>query len=175
MKTPIREPEFTEPERYELHEGSFYHFEISRREFVQVLGAGVVLSVAVPSLFAQRAPENRPTNLAQRLHIGADGVITVLTSKVEVGQGSRTQLTQAAAEELRVPVDRVRFIMADTAVVPDDGGTAGSGTSAADHREGAISSLSTQQNARSRSHATFGGCVARRFGRPRESSRTRSP
>src|SRR5437660_580931 len=128
MKTPIREPEFTEPERYELHEGPFYHFEISRREFVHVLGAGVVLSVAVPSLFAQRASENRPTNLAQRLHIDADGVITVLTSKVEVGQGSRTQLTQAAAEELRVPVDRVRFIMADTAIVPDDGGTAGSGT-----------------------------------------------
>ncbi len=60
MKTPIREPEFTEAERYELHEGPYYHFEISRREFVQVLGAGVVLSVAVPSLFAQRATENRP-------------------------------------------------------------------------------------------------------------------
>ncbi len=129
MKMPIPKPEFTEPERYELHEGSFYHFEISRREFVQVLGAGVVLSMAIPTLVAQRAPpENRPTNLAQRLHIGADGVITVLTSKVEVGQGSRTQLTQAAAEELRVPVDRVRFLKADTAVVPDDGGTAGSGT-----------------------------------------------
>ena len=128
MKTLIREPEFTEPERYELHEGPFYHFEISRREFVQVLGAGVVLSVAVPSLLAQRSPQNRSTNLGQRLHIGADGVITVLTSKVEVGQGSRTQLTQAAAEELRMPVDRVRFIMADTAIVPDDGGTAGSGT-----------------------------------------------
>jgi isoquinoline 1-oxidoreductase len=128
MKTTIQELEFTEPERYELHEGPFYHFEISRREFVQVLGAGVVLSVAVPGLLAQRSPQNRSTNLAQRLHIGADGVITVLTSKVEVGQGSRTQLTQAAAEELRVPVERVRFIMADTAVVPDDGGTAGSGT-----------------------------------------------
>ena len=115
MKTPIREPEFTEPERYELHEGSFYHFEISRREFVQVLGAGVVLSVAVPSLFAQRAPENRPTNLAQRLHIGADGAITVLTSKVEVGQGSRTQLTQAAAEELRVPVQTVSLPLSHSA------------------------------------------------------------
>jgi isoquinoline 1-oxidoreductase len=128
MKTPSREPEFTEPERYELHEGPFYHFEISRREFVQVVGAGVVLSFAVPGLLAQRSPQNRSTNLAQRLHIGADGIITVLTSKVEVGQGSRTQLTQAAAEELRVPVERLRFLMADTAVVPDDGGTAGSGT-----------------------------------------------
>src|SRR6185295_8576634 len=126
MKSPIHELEFPEPERYELHEGPFYHFEISRREFVQVLGAGVVLSVAVPGLLAQRSPQNRSTNLAQRLHIGADGVVTVLTSKVEVGQGSRTQLTQAAAEELHLPVERVQLIMADTAVVPDDGGTAGS-------------------------------------------------
>jgi CO/xanthine dehydrogenase Mo-binding subunit len=124
------ESEFPEPERYELHEGPFYHFQVSRREFVQVLGAGVLISVAVPSLFAQRAPRGGggPTNLAQRLHIGADGTISVLTSKVEVGQGSRTQLTQAAAEELRVPIDRVRFIMADTELCPDDGGTAGSGT-----------------------------------------------
>jgi isoquinoline 1-oxidoreductase len=133
MKTPWQEEEleFTEPERYELHEGPFYHFEVSRREFVQVLGAGILISVAVPSIFAQRAPRGGgggPTNLAQRLHIGADGTITVLTSKVEVGQGSRTQLTQAAAEELRVPVARVRFIMADTELCPDDGGTAGSGT-----------------------------------------------
>ncbi len=130
MKTSLPELEFTEPERYELHEGPFYHFEISRREFVHVLGAGVVLSVAVPGLFAQRAGRGGggSVTLAQRLHIDADGVITVLTSKVEVGQGSRTQLTQAAAEELHVPVERIRFIMADTAVVPDDGGTAGSAT-----------------------------------------------
>jgi len=123
--------EFPEPERYELHEGPFYHFEVTRRGFIQVLGAGVLISVAVPPLFAQRAGRGGgggPTNLAQRLHIGADGTITVLTSKVEVGQGSRTQLTQAAAEELHLPVEKIRFIMADTDVVPDDGGTAGSGT-----------------------------------------------
>ncbi|HWN96408.1 MAG TPA: molybdopterin cofactor-binding domain-containing protein [Methylomirabilota bacterium] len=131
MKTPwqTEELEFTEPERYELHEGPFYHFEVSRRDFIQVLGAGVLISVAVPSIFAQRAPRGESTvNLAQRLHIGADGTITVLTSKVEVGQGSRTQLTQAAAEELKVPVERIRFVMADTELCPDDGGTAGSGT-----------------------------------------------
>ena len=56
-----------------------------------------------------------------------DGVVTVLTSKVEVGQGARTQITQAAAEEFRLPVDRIRLIMADTQQCPDDGGTAGSG------------------------------------------------
>lgn len=131
MRTHFEELEFPEPERYELHEGPFYHFEVTRREFIQVLGAGVLISVAVPSVFAQRAGRGGgggPVKLAQRLHIGADGTITVLTSKVEVGQGSRTQLTQAAAEELRVPLEKVRFIMADTEVVPDDGGTAGSGT-----------------------------------------------
>src|SRR5688572_19452624 len=120
--------EFTEPERYELREGPHYHFEMNRREFGQVLGAGLLLSVALPSALGQRAREERNTSLAQRLHIGADGVITVLTSKVEAGQGSRTQLTQAAAEELRVPVDKIRFIMADTRLTPDDGGTAGSRT-----------------------------------------------
>jgi len=121
--------EFPEPERYELREGPYYHFELSRRGFVQVLGAGLVLSVAVPSVLGQRAPRgDRSIQLAQRLHLGTDGVITVLTSKVEAGQGSRTQLTQAAAEELHVPVDRVRLIMADTQLTPDDGGTAGSRT-----------------------------------------------
>lgn len=129
MKAPSPELEFTEPERYELHEGPFYHFQISRREFVQVIGAGVLISVAVPTTFAQRSGRGEGSaNLAQRLHIAADGMITVFTSKVEVGQGSRTQLTQAAAEELRVPVDRIQLIMADSAVVPDDGGTAGSRT-----------------------------------------------
>jgi CO/xanthine dehydrogenase Mo-binding subunit len=131
--------EFPEPERYELREGPYYHFEVNRREFVGVLGAGVILSVAIGPALAQQAGGNpsRPggrrggggadVTLAQRLHIGVDGMITVMTSKVEAGQGSRTQLTQAAGEELQVPLERVRFVMGDTAG-PDDGGTAGSRT-----------------------------------------------
>ena len=106
MKGPLNELEFIEPERYELHEGPFYHFQISRREFVAALGVGIVISVAVPSALGQRAGRGggggAGSSLAQRLHIGADGLITVFTSKVEVGQGSRTQLTQAAAEELEI-------------------------------------------------------------------------
>ena len=66
------------------------------------------------------------TNVAARVHIGQDGSITVMTGKVECGQGARAELTQAAAEELSVPADRVRLIMADTGLVPDDGGTYGS-------------------------------------------------
>ena len=69
-----------------------------------------------------------PQDVGAWLHIGEDGVVTAYTGKVEVGQNSRTSLTAAVAEELRVPVASVRFIMGDTALTPFDGGTAGSGT-----------------------------------------------
>ncbi len=51
-----------------------------------------------------------------------------MTGKVEEGQGARTELTQAAAEELRVPVSQVDLMTADTSLTPDDGVTAGSMT-----------------------------------------------
>ena len=113
-----------------------YDFGFSRRSFMQVLGAGILVSSTVGSALAQERRGNRgggggnsaPTPLGSRLHIGADGIVTVLTGKVEGGQGSRQQITQAAAEELRVPVEQVRLIMADTALTPDDGITAGSRT-----------------------------------------------
>ncbi len=62
------------------------------------------------------------------MHIGIDGTVTVLTGKVEVGQGARTQVCQAAAEELRLPLASVQVLMGDTLLCPNDGGTSGSGT-----------------------------------------------
>src|SRR5690606_28781264 len=124
--------EFPEPERYELHAEPAWRFEPSRREFVQILGAGMVIAVSSSRTASAQRRGGRggqsSETIAERFHIGEDGMITVLTSKVEVGQGSRTQLTQAAAEELRVPVEKVQLIMADTELCPDDGGTAGSRT-----------------------------------------------
>lgn len=128
MSQPRLDHEFSEPERYELREAPLYHFDLDRREFVQVLGAGLLFGMAAPSALAQRAGRDSALSLSQRLHIGKDKSLTVLTSKVEIGQGSRTQITQAAAEELHVPIDWIRLIMADSALVPDDGGTAGSRT-----------------------------------------------
>src|ERR1019366_6227712 len=64
--------------------------------------------------------------IAARIHLGKDGAITVLAGKVEGGQGARAELSQAAAEELGVPVAALQMLMADTAAVPDDGGTFGS-------------------------------------------------
>jgi isoquinoline 1-oxidoreductase len=128
-----------EVERYEFREGLPYRFDADRREFVQVLGAGLVIAVSAATARAQRGGPGRrgrggeggPVKLAQRFHIDDQGTVTAFTSKVEVGQGSRTQITQAVAEELMVPLDRVRLVMADTDVCPDDGGTAGSRTTPA--------------------------------------------
>jgi isoquinoline 1-oxidoreductase subunit beta len=109
-----------------------FDFGVNRRDFVQVLGAGVLIAVSAPPALAQRAGGRsgggRGRSVAARIHIGKDGIVTVLTGKIEMGQGARAELTQAAAEELRVPVDQVRMVMGDTSLVPDDGTTAGSRT-----------------------------------------------
>ena len=87
----------------------------NRRELFECLGAGVVFQAVLEGA-------GKPV-LASRLHIAPDGAVTLLTGKVELGQGCRTLLTQCVAEELGVDVAKVRVIMGDTARVPDDGGT----------------------------------------------------
>ena len=114
-----------EPERYELREPPRFAFALNRRLFLgSAAGAGLLIGTR-PAV-AQNSP--RAESIAARLQIGPDGVVTARTSKVEIGQGSRAELTQAVAEELAVPPAQVRLIMADTAETPDDGGTAGSRT-----------------------------------------------
>ena len=54
--------------------------------------------------------------------------MTAYTGKVELGQNIRTSLTQAVAEELRLPMSAVRLVMADTGLTPFDMGTFGSMT-----------------------------------------------
>ena len=118
-------------ERYEQDEAPLYQFDLSRRGFVQILGAGLVVSISGDIASADEEPhfgQNRSTRINERLHISKDGIVTIMTGKVEVGQGSRTEITQAAAEELKVSTDKIRLIMADTDLVPDDGGTHGSQT-----------------------------------------------
>jgi isoquinoline 1-oxidoreductase subunit beta len=95
---------------------------LDRRAFLQSVGSGLLITVAAPEAWAAGAP------VSARLFLNEDGTITALSGKVEEGQGPRAELTQAAAEELRVPLDRVRLVMADTDLVPDDGITAGSRT-----------------------------------------------
>ncbi len=119
-----------EPERYEFTEAPRYRFSLSRRAFMQTTGAALLITAFVrPADAQERGGSGGPARpIGARLRFEADGTVTAYTGKVEVGQGARTQLSQAAAEELRLPIDRVKLIMADTDLVPDDGGTYGSQT-----------------------------------------------
>ncbi len=58
--------------------------------------------------------------------MSADGSVNVLSSTVEMGQGSETMMAQIAAEELGVGFDRVHIVQPDTDVTPYDTITAGS-------------------------------------------------
>jgi CO/xanthine dehydrogenase Mo-binding subunit len=64
--------------------------------------------------------------IGQRLRIAPDGTVIVLAGKVEIGQGVLTAFAQIAADELDVPLGRVRVVPADTAIGPNDGSTSGS-------------------------------------------------
>ena len=60
------------------------------------------------------------------VRIGGDGTVTVLTGKVEIGQGIVSAMAQIAADELDVSYERVRMIAVDTTLSPDEGSTSGS-------------------------------------------------
>jgi isoquinoline 1-oxidoreductase len=121
-------------EEHQIIEPVPFDFGLQRRTFVQLLATGLMVATAPLAAEAQRSGGGRgrgnqtPVNPSARIHIGKDSIVTVLTGKVEVGQGSRAEISQAVAEELRVPIAQVQVTMADTAVVPNDGITAGSGT-----------------------------------------------
>jgi len=132
-----------ETERYELLAESQYHFnlELDRRDFFKLLGGGIVMVFTLDAFASQesggrqaresgrRAQSNStPKEIAGWLHIGEDGSVTAYTGKVEFGQNIRTSLSQAVAEELRVPVTSIRLTMGDTDLTPFDMGTFGSRT-----------------------------------------------
>jgi nicotinate dehydrogenase subunit B len=106
---------------------------MKRRDFFRVLGGGIIVllvddSDAQESGGGARRGMNQfaPGNLSAWLHIDETGLVRIFTGKVEVGQNARTSLTQAAAEELRIPVSSIRLVMGDTDLTPFDMGTFGS-------------------------------------------------
>jgi len=122
-----------EPERYELSAPPTYRFQVDRRDFFKFLGAGILVVCVLKDLGSaqesgggRRTGEAFPNELGAWMHIGEDGMVTVYTGKVEVGQNIRTSLTQAVAEELSVPPDRIKMVMGDTRLTPFDRGTFGS-------------------------------------------------
>ncbi|HEX4439805.1 MAG TPA: molybdopterin cofactor-binding domain-containing protein [Thermoanaerobaculia bacterium] len=115
---------------------SLHWFDLDRRRFLALFGGGIAIAAAAPrDAFAQesgrasaRQSQELPKDLSAWIHIDKDGIVTVFTGKVEMGQNIRTSLAQQVAEELRVGVPSIRMVMGDTDLVPWDAGTFGSRT-----------------------------------------------
>jgi len=104
----------------------------SRRDFLIGCGALIVsfkagvLSAQDHGPFGTHPSHIDPERLDSWLAVGADGMITAYTGKCDFGQGIFTAQTQLIAEELCVPIARVKLIQCDTSVTPDQGTTSGS-------------------------------------------------
>jgi nicotinate dehydrogenase subunit B len=106
----------------------------SRRDFLWGAGA-LVVSFHAASTFGKAAAQGPFGTHASHidaqaldswLAIHADGSVTAFTGKCDFGQGMYTAQTQLVAEELCVPLERIKLVQCDTAVTPDQGTTSGS-------------------------------------------------
>jgi len=110
-------------------------FTFDRRKFLKVAGGGLIVAFVSKDFLSfarESSPQGSPSvpisEVGAWLHIGEDGLVTVYTGKVEVGQNIRTSLSQIVAEELKLPVSSITMIMGDTDLAPYDAGTFGSRT-----------------------------------------------
>jgi CO/xanthine dehydrogenase Mo-binding subunit len=62
------------------------------------------------------------------IHVYSDDSVSVLSGATEMGQGSHTILAQIAAEEMGVPLSKVRLVGSDTAITPFERSTGASRT-----------------------------------------------
>lgn len=85
----------------------------------KAIGRGVACSIKSTST---------PSHSATAVRLNADGSAHLLTSSVELGQGSTTALAQLVAETMGMPVDQVSVSLPDTDVTPFDQSTISSRT-----------------------------------------------
>ena len=103
----------------------------TRRSFLEGSGALIVSFAASHALdgagrlLGQGFNGTSSNALDAWIAIAQDGSVTAYTGKCEFGQGLYTAQMQLVAEELRVPLERVRLIQCDTLVTPDQGTTSG--------------------------------------------------
>lgn len=106
---------------------------MERRDFFKLVGGGVVIFFlprcagdSVP--VAEPGKRSLPKDYNAFLRIDEDGTVSCLTGKIEMGQGINMALVQMMAEELDVPMEKIKMVMGDTELCPWDGGTWGSTT-----------------------------------------------
>jgi CO/xanthine dehydrogenase Mo-binding subunit len=139
---------------------------MKRRDFLKSSGALIVAFSSVESVrdlvFAQGRFDGPGTpQLDSWVAIAADGGVTAYTGKVELGHGLYTAQAQLVAEELAVPLVRVRLIQGDTAVSPDQGTTSGSQSHPVNFNDGALAqACATAREALTRMAATRLGVAA---------------
>jgi len=111
-----------------MKEEEEYHFTLDRREFLKLVGSGIVIFFTTGDPFAlpQRRDRGYPEDFNAYLRIGEDGRVSCFTGKIEMGQGIHTSFAQMLAEELDVPLDKVDMVMGDTDLCMYDSGTFGS-------------------------------------------------
>jgi carbon-monoxide dehydrogenase large subunit len=71
-------------------------------------------------------PTRTPTTSKAAVLLNGNGDVTVLAGTVEIGQGCSTILSQIAAEELKLPIERIRMASLDTDIIPFDASTTSS-------------------------------------------------
>jgi carbon-monoxide dehydrogenase large subunit len=71
-------------------------------------------------------PTRTPTTSTAGVLVNSKGEVRVLAGTVEIGQGCNTILSQIAAEELKMPFEKVRMAPLDTDVIPFDASTTSS-------------------------------------------------
>jgi len=109
---------------------------LRRRDFIKLLGGGIIVCVTVgdaEALFQEQVRRQGggmayPADFNAYLRIGEDGRVTCFTGKIEQGQGAMTALPMMLAEDLEVPLESVDIVMGDTDLCPYDMGTFGSQT-----------------------------------------------
>jgi nicotinate dehydrogenase subunit B len=104
------------------------HLSASRRDFLKTAGVMIIgFGAGATAVKAQSGSGNVDnTQVDSWVAIGADESITVLAGKCDFGQGLRTIQLQLAAEELFVPMDRIKLVLCKTGLSPNQGYTAGS-------------------------------------------------
>jgi len=121
--------------------------QVSRSDFIQAFGILVVgfstqgtvgPFIMVQGPFDTHVSHIDPAKLDSWLAIAGDGTVTAYTGKCEMGQGMFTVQTQLVAEELCVPVAKVKLIQCDTSVTPDQGTTSGSQSTPTNFNRGSL-------------------------------------
>mgnify|MGYP001627182750 CR=1 FL=1 len=113
---------------------------LGRRDFLKTSGQLLIGFALFPGTSCHNNAASQPSaysGIPERPHAGddvidswirldAEGHVTVLTGKQELGQGIRITLLQMAAEELDVPLEICHIINGDTSQTANEGYTAGS-------------------------------------------------